>query len=43
MFLSEIKNKAQILLKEDIYQEFNSPIKENEKAFNNEFTFSFYK
>ncbi len=43
MFLSEIKNKNRIVLKENLYNEFDSSIKKGKHSYNNEFIFSLYQ
>ncbi len=43
MFLSEIKNKKNILLKENLYNEFDSTVKKGKHSYNNEFIFSLYQ
>ncbi|MBQ0734567.1 lantibiotic dehydratase family protein [Aquimarina celericrescens] len=43
MFLSEIKNKPGVLLKENLYNEFDSIVKKGKHSYNNEFIFSLHK
>ncbi|WP_062056894.1 lantibiotic dehydratase family protein [Aquimarina longa] len=43
MFLSEIKNKKSIVLKENLYNEFDSSVKKGNHSYNNEFIFSLYQ
>ncbi|GAA4273513.1 lantibiotic dehydratase family protein [Aquimarina gracilis] len=43
MFLAEIKNKKSILLKENLYNEFDSAVKKGKQSYNNEFIFSLYQ
>ncbi|WP_025742653.1 lantibiotic dehydratase family protein [Aquimarina pacifica] len=43
MFLSEIKNKRKVTLKENLYNEFDSSIKKGKHSYNNEFIFSLYQ